>query len=118
MRTMMIVLAAVLLAAPLAAQAGEQATDAWMRMPAPDPRLRVEFATEPVSGTDEAAWRSRMPLPYWMLLGATAGCLGGSVVMARGEEPRDKPEARFNGCILGGAAGMFLGGVYGLLTGG
>jgi hypothetical protein len=118
MRRMMIVLAAVLLAAPLSAQTGEPAaaSDAWMRMPAPDPRLRVEFAA-PVGESGEAEWAARSSV-QWMFMGAAVGCVGGALVMASGADEGEKTATAFNGCILGGSAGAFMGGLYGLLTGG
>ena len=92
MRRMMIALAAVLVAAPLSAQSGEPAAaaGAWRRMPVPDARLRVERA--PAGDRDEAEWAARSSV-QWMFIGAAVGCVGGS-------------------------AGVFLGGLYGLLTGG
>jgi hypothetical protein len=37
--------------------------------------------------------------------------------MASDADDGEVAATRFNGCVLGGAAGMFLGGVYGLATG-
>jgi hypothetical protein len=115
----MIVLAAVLLAAPLSAQRAEPPppADAWRAMPAPDPRLRVEFAAAPAADIGAAEWRSRLSLTQWALLGAAVGCLGGALVMGSTAEEGEVAPLRFNGCILGGAAGGFLGGVYGLAVG-
>lgn len=119
MRMMMIVLAAVLLAAPLSAQAPERAaaSGAWMRMPVADARLRVELAAAPVRES-HAALRGPRSSVQWMLLGAAVGCVGGALVMASGADEGEKSVAGFNGCILGGSAGIFLGGLYGLATGG
>jgi hypothetical protein len=77
MRMMMIALAAVLLASPLTAQAGAGAgtADAWRRMRALDPRLRVEFAAAPAGDAGAAEWRMRMGLPGWVLLGARSDAL-------------------------------------------
>lgn len=119
MRMMMIALAAALLAAPLAAQTGEPVTTsgAWMRMPVPDARLRVEPAAAPVGERHAAEWRPRSTV-QWMLIGAAVGCAGGALVMASGADEGEKSVGGFNGCILGGSAGMFLAGLYGLATGG
>ena len=114
----MIVLAAVLLAAPLSAQRGEPATaaGAWMRMPVPDARLRVELAAALVEERDAANWGPRSTV-QWMLIGAAVGCVGGALVMASAADEGEKSVAGFNGCILGGSAGIFLAGLYGLATG-
>jgi hypothetical protein len=122
MRMMMIALAAVLfaapLSAPLSAQVPERATpsDAWMRMPVPDARLRVELAAAPVGKSHTAHWGPRSTV-QWMLIGAAVGCVGGALVMASGADEGEKSVAGFNGCILGGSAGIFLAGLYGLATG-
>ncbi|HEX5871891.1 MAG TPA: hypothetical protein VFY65_15790 [Longimicrobium sp.] len=119
---MTIVVLAVLRAAPLSAQAPPPApsADAWRSMPVIDPRLRADFGSVRRNSADArvAEVRMRMGLPHWMLLGGVVGCAGGALVMGSGAEDGETAAARFNGCILGGAAGMFLGGVYGLATGG
>lgn len=119
MRRMMIALAAVLLAAPLAAQTDEPAvaSGVWMRMPDPDARLRVELAAAPVGESGAARWGMRSSV-QWMLIGAAAGCVGGAVVMASGADEGEKSVGGFNGCIMVGSAGIFPGGLYGLATGG
>ncbi|WP_420130389.1 hypothetical protein [Longimicrobium sp.] len=119
MRMMMIALAAILFAAPLAAQPGEPAaaTDAWMRMPVPDARLRVDLTSAPAGERDATAWAARSSV-QWMFIGAAVGCAAGALVMHSGADEGEKAAVAFNGCILGGSAGIFLGGVYGLLTGG
>lgn len=118
MRMMMIALAAVLFAAPLAAQTGGPvpASGAWMRMRVPDARLRVDLTAAPVQDGQVANWRPRSTV-QWMLMGAAAGCVGGALVMASGADEGEKSVAGFNGCILGGSAGIFLAGLYGLVTG-
>ena len=117
MRMMMIALAAVLLASPLAAQAGAGAgtADAWRTMPLPDPRLRAEFAD--ARGAVDAELRSRLALHTWGLLGAAVGCLVGAVLMGSTAQEGEVAVMRFNGCIAGGAAGGFLGGIIGLARG-
>ena len=120
MRMMMIAVGAALMAsAPLAAQTPERAmaSDGWMRMPVPDVRLRVELAAAPAGESHAARWRPRSTV-QWMLIGAAAGCVGGALVMASGADEGEKSVAGFNGCIPGASAGIFLGGLYGLLTGG
>jgi hypothetical protein len=114
---MMIALAAVLLAAPLSAQTSEGAADAWRRMPVPDPRLRVERVAAPAGERGSAAWRSGSSV-RWMLLGAAAGCVGGALLMGSGADEGEVAAMRFDGCILGGSAGMFLGGAAALIRGG
>ncbi|HEU4880625.1 MAG TPA: hypothetical protein VFT45_00230 [Longimicrobium sp.] len=118
MRRMMIVLA-LLLAAPLSAQSVEPASsaDAWRRMPVPDARLRVERAAAPVGERGAPVWRPGSSV-QWMLLGAAVGCVGGALLMGSGADEGEVAAQRFDGCVLGGSAGMFLGGAYGLLTGG
>ena len=117
MRRMMIVLPAVLLAAPLSAQTSAPAADAWRRMPVPDPRLRVELAAAHAGQNRMAEWRPGSSV-QWMLLGAAVGCVGGALLMGSSADEGEVAATRFNGCVLGGSAGMFLGGAYGLLTGG
>jgi hypothetical protein len=118
MRWMMIVVAAALFAAPVAGQSGEPAVaGAWMRMPVPDARLRVELAPAP-AGESSTEWRTRLSAAQWGLLGAAAGCLGGALALGSTAREGEVAALRFNGCIAGGAVGGFLGGVYGLLTGG
>ena len=119
MRMMMIALAAFLFTAPLAAQSGESAaaSGAWMRMPVPDARLRVEFASAPAGERDSAEWAAQSAV-QWMLIGGAVGCAAGALIMASGAEEGEKAATAFDGCVLGGSAGVFLGGVYGLLTGG
>jgi hypothetical protein len=120
MRWMMIVAGAALLAAPLSAQADQPAARASLSMPVPDARLRPDFAGARRGDADARAaeWRMRMAVPHWMLLGAVTGCAGGALVMASGADDGEVAAMRFNGCILGAAAGMFIGGVYGLASGG
>ena len=115
----MIVVAAVLFAAPVAAQSGELATasDAWMRMPVADTRLRVEPAAAPVGEHDATEWAPRSSV-QWMFIGAAVGCVGGALLMGSSADEGEVAATRFNGCVLGGSAGIFLGGLYGLLTGG
>lgn len=114
---MMIVLAAALLAAPLSAQPGAPAAHAWRRMPVPDPRLRVELAAESMDGGRAAEWRSGSSV-QWMLLGAAVGCVGGALLMGSTADEGEVAAMRFNGCVLGGSAGMFLGGAVALIRGG
>jgi hypothetical protein len=118
MRMMMIALAAALLAAPLAAQTSEPAptSGAWMRMPVPDARLRVDLTAAPADDGHVANWRPRSTV-QWMLIGAAVGCVGGALVMSSGADEGEKSVAGFNGCILSGSAGIFLAGLYGLATG-
>lgn len=118
MRMMMIVLAAVLLASPLAAQTNGSAppADAWRSMPIPDPRLHADFADARVPH-DAAEMRSRLPLHTWGLLGAGVGCLVGAVLMGSTAQEGEVAVMRFNGCIAGGAVGGFLGGIVGLARG-
>jgi hypothetical protein len=119
MRMMLIVAAAVLLASPLSAQTADPAptaSDAWRAMPIPDPRLRAGFA-DASAGMDTAEWRSRLPLHTWALLGAAAGCITGALVLGATAREGEVAPLRFNGCILGGAVGGFLGGIVGLATG-
>ena len=118
MRMMIVLGAALLASAPLSAQIGEPATasSAWMRLPVPDARLRVELAAALVGGSHAERWGSRSTV-QWMLIGAAVGCVGGALVMASGADEGEKSVADFNGCILGGSAGSFLAGLYGLATG-
>jgi hypothetical protein len=119
MRMMMMVLAAVLLAAPLSAQTAESpaSSDAWRSMPPPDPRLRAEFAAAPPVDAGAAAWRSRLSLPQWALLGTAVGCVAGALALGSTAREGEVAPLRFNGCILGGAVGGFLAGIYGFATG-
>lgn len=119
MRMMMIALAAILLASPLPAQTAERtaSSDAWRTMRVPDPRLRADFAGER-DGADGAELRGRMQLHHWGLLGAAIGCIGGALIMGSSADEGEVAATRFNGCILGGAVGGFLGGIYGLASGG
>jgi len=128
----MLVLAAGLgmAAAPLGAQQGDAGARSGsamhaLRAPALDPRLYAGLAEarravdDPLSAGVVEGMRSRLSFPALMLVGAAAGCVAGAVIMSSAGDVDDRETAavRFNGCVLGGAAGMFLGGVYGLATG-
>lgn len=115
----MLVLAAVLLTAPLSAQSAAPAapSSAWRSMPMLDARLRADFAQAQAGGAPEVEVRSRLELHHWGLLGAAAGCIAGALIMGAGADDGEVAPMRFNGCILGGAVGGFLGGIYGIATG-
>ena len=116
MRTMMIALAAILLASPLSAQTPDPAlATAWRTMPA-DPRLRADFK-DARGGGAAAELGARMELHQVALLGAAIGCVGGALIMGASANEGEVAVMRFNGCILGASVGGFLGGIYGLATG-
>jgi hypothetical protein len=119
--------AALSAAEPLAAQAKDGApfprpaeAPSWFSArpaAAADPRLALPSQPAAPGADQGSVALSRLSAPALMAIGGAMGCVAGALIMYSGAEEGEKTAVGFNGCVLGGSAGIFLAGLYGLVTG-